>query len=448
MEKVSSLKGLNGGKQLERWAFLKAPLQDDSPVRWIALEHFPPHLTQELQESLRKYGQMARWELVDDLQEINGRAYTAGTPVAILVDCLHGEANGRLTYLLKKTLSHLSEFPQIRLIMILKDEFTEKNLPAVYGEGLVKDCLALLGDDTVTPDDRPLLQHSRRLYPKYSLNDLVMGPKTAMKLDESIQYIESKKFCEEEWGFRKRHSRGHGVTLLFHGPSGTGKTMAAEVVANTLNLPIYQIDLSSVVSKWVGETEKNLKSIFKAARGVKGILLFDEGDAIFGSRTEVKGSQDKYNNLEVNYLLQELEAFDGIVILSTNYERNLDAAFLRRFTYTVNFGFPSINERERIWKANVPAEMPVSDNADFRALAVFSLSGGNIKNCIRDAAAIAVAKKQKSVEQLDFLWAVKRESQKIGLEFTRESVGEQYWRKVGAEWEYLYFAKPTKQSEK
>jgi SpoVK/Ycf46/Vps4 family AAA+-type ATPase len=209
-------------------------------------------------------------------------------------------------------------------------------------------------------------------------------------------------------------------------------------------MPIYQIDLSSVVSKWVGETEKNLKAIFKAARGVKGILLFDEGDAIFGQRTDVKGSQDRYNNLEVNYLLQELEAFEGIVILSTNYERNLDDAFSRRFTYTINFGFPSAEEREKIWKANLPPELPLAPNVDFKALAIFALSGGNIKNCIRDGAAIAVAKGQTQVEQVDFLWAVKRESQKLGIEFSRESVGEQYWRKVGPEWEYLHFAKkPT-----
>ena len=153
--------------------------------------------------------------------------------------------------------------------------------------------------------------------------------------------------------------------------------MCAEAIASEVGLPLYQVDLSSVVSKWVGETEKNLKSIFRAAQGVQSILLFDEGDAIFGQRTEVKGSQDRYGNLEVNYLLQEMEAFDGIIILSTNHEKNLDEAFLRRFTYSMVFGLPSEKARESIWRVNVPKKLPLGADVDFTHLAQFTLSGGN-----------------------------------------------------------------------
>jgi SpoVK/Ycf46/Vps4 family AAA+-type ATPase len=284
--------------------------------------------------------------------------------------------------------------------------------------------------------DADLLRHAHKLEPAYQLRDLVLGPVTSLKLNEAIRYIQTKSFCEENWGFRKRHSRGHGVTVLFHGVSGTGKTMAAEAMASELSLPLYQVDLSSLVSKWVGETEKNLKAVFKAAEGVRGILLFDEGDALFSTRTEIKSSQDRNSNMEVNYLLQEIERFSGILLLSTNHFNNMDPAFLRRFTYTITFGAPVQSQRRAIWQTNLPAELPLDENVDIGHLSHFDLTGGDIRNCIRQAAARAAARKANAVLHEDFLWAIKREMQKHDLEIERELVGEKFWRKIAPEWEF------------
>jgi SpoVK/Ycf46/Vps4 family AAA+-type ATPase len=207
-------------------------------------------------------------------------------------------------------------------------------------------------------------------------------------------------------------------------------------MASELSLPLYQVDLSSLVSKWVGETEKNLKAVFKAAEGVRGILLFDEGDALFSTRTEIKSSQDRNSNMEVNYLLQEIERFSGILLLSTNHFNNMDPAFLRRFTYTITFGAPVQSQRRAIWQTNLPAELPLDENVDIGHLSHFDLTGGDIRNCIRQAAARAAARKANAVLHEDFLWAIKREMQKHDLEIERELVGEKFWRKIAPEWEF------------
>ncbi|MCB0418208.1 MAG: ATP-binding protein [Bdellovibrionales bacterium] len=330
----------------------------------------------------------------------------------------------------------LAQNPRKNLVLLTSKDAPAIELPSHYGSQAIWPAAS----PEANVDDKELLQHSRRLQPRYERETLVTGPKLQMKLDEAIQYIQTKQQCEQDWGFKKLHSRGHGVTLVFHGESGTGKTMAAEVVAKTLGLPLYQIDLSSVVSKYVGDTQKNLKQIFLAASKVQGILLFDEGDAIFGQRTEVKGSHDRYSNLEVNFLLQELETFDGIVILSTNHEKNMDPAFLRRFTYALNFGRPSRKLRSRIWKVNCPKALPLAKDVDFDYLAKFVLTGGNIRNCVREAAAKAASDGRGAVNQTDFLWSVKREMQKHGLELSREMIGnDTLWREVGTEWEYRHF---------
>jgi SpoVK/Ycf46/Vps4 family AAA+-type ATPase len=290
--------------------------------------------------------------------------------------------------------------------------------------------------NTKGADDSRLRRFARKVEPKYGTEQLVLGPVTAAKFREALDFMRTKEFCEEEWGFKEKHSRGHGITVLFHGESGTGKTMAAEVIAHTLKRPLYQIDLSSVFSKWVGETEKNLRAVFEAASGVNGVLLFDEGDALFGARSSGGGSaQDRYGNLEVNFLLQELEAFNGISVISTNHFKNLDSAFLRRFSFSITFQQPTPELREKIWRANVPAKMPLAENVDFKHLSLFAMSGGSVRNCIREAAATAAAKKASEVTHEDFLRAIKRECQKFEREFPRELVGEVYWRKVSPEWE-------------
>jgi SpoVK/Ycf46/Vps4 family AAA+-type ATPase len=192
----------------------------------------------------------------------------------------------------------------------------------------------------------------------------------------------------DEWGFGDRNARGLGVAVLFSGGSGTGKTLAAEVLAGDLALDLYRIDLSSVVSKYIGETEKNLRRVFDAAEESGAILLFDEADALFGKRSEVKDSHDRYANIEVSYLLQRMEAYRGLAILTTNLRSALDASFQRRLRFIVNFPFPDAVQREAIWLRSVPQATP-TDALDFRKLARLNVTGGSIRNISLNAAFLA-----------------------------------------------------------
>lgn len=395
--------------------------------RFLLLDFFPENLTADLVSGLKQKYPHTEW-IIAGLPLPEAVRFAGSETLALVVDCYQSHDAHALTQQLKNLLSLL---PQAKLIAVGAGDLRKVQIGSFYGKG---SYLEYPRGEFATGDSG-LLEHSKKLIPKYGLGDIVLGPLTKLKLEESIAYVQTKSFCENEWGFKAKHSRGHSVTLLFHGESGTGKTMAAEVIAKTLGLPLYQIDLSSVVSKWVGETEKNLKQIFRSAEGVRGILLFDEGDAIFGSRTETKSSQDRYSNLEVNYLLQEIEAFEGIAILSTNYFRNMDEAFLRRFTYCIPFSAPSPEQRESIWRLACPKELPLGQSVDFSHLARFSLSGGNIKNSVRYAAALAAIRKRTAVEQEDFLWAIKRELQKHDKTLERDLVGETFWRRVATEWE-------------
>ena len=226
-----------------------------------------------------------------------------------------------------------------------------------------------------------------------------------------------------EWGFGRMLSRGKGLNVLFTGPSGTGKTMAAEVLANALSLEFLQIDLSSVVSKYIGETEKNLSAIFQECGQSQVLLFFDEADSLFGKRTEVKDAHDRYANIEVNYLLQRVEQYEGIVVLATNLQRNLDDAFLRRMSEVIEFPFPDESLREQIWRAHFPKEAPKSDNIDFQFLArQFETTGGNIKNIVL-AAAFLVAKRElenPTIQMSDLILATAMESRKEGKLCTKE----------------------------
>jgi SpoVK/Ycf46/Vps4 family AAA+-type ATPase len=192
----------------------------------------------------------------------------------------------------------------------------------------------------------------------------------------------------EEWGFARKGQRGLGITALFAGASGTGKTLAAEVLAGELKLDLYRIDLSQVVSKYIGETEKNLRKVFDAAETGGAILLFDEADALFGKRSEVKDSHDRYANLEVSYLLQRMEQYRGLAILTTNLKDSLDPAFLRRLRFVVTFPFPSAAERAQIWQRVFPEQTP-TENLDHAKLARLNLPGGNIRNIALYAAFLA-----------------------------------------------------------
>jgi SpoVK/Ycf46/Vps4 family AAA+-type ATPase len=207
---------------------------------------------------------------------------------------------------------------------------------------------------------------------------------------------------------------GKGLNALFAGPSGTGKTMGAEVVARDLGLDLYKIDLSTVMSKYVGETEKNLERIFRAARNSNAILFFDEADALFGKRSEVRDAHDRYANVEISYLLQRMEEYDGLVILTSNLSQNMDEAFVRRMHFTVEFPYPEAEDRKRIWEIVFPQQAPLAAGVDFAALAErYRLTGGNIRNIALTAAFLA-ARDGGVIDMQHLLWATRREFQKMG----------------------------------
>ena len=229
---------------------------------------------------------------------------------------------------------------------------------------------------------------ARRVDSRATWDDLVLPAQQLATLREIAAAVRYRSVVYERWGFGRREWRGLGLSALFSGPSGTGKTLAAEVLANELQLDLYAIDLSGVVSKYIGETEKNLRRIFDAAEEGGAILLFDEADALFGKRSEVRDSHDRYANIEVSYLLQRMEAYHGIAILTTNLRDALDTAFLRRLRYVVQFPFPGVPEREQIWRRVFPAELPL-DAVDVSKLARLNVAGGNIRNIALSAAFLA-----------------------------------------------------------
>ncbi|MBH8578149.1 ATP-binding protein [Nostocaceae cyanobacterium CENA369] len=229
---------------------------------------------------------------------------------------------------------------------------------------------------------------AQRLDPKATWDNIVLPPEETSLLHQIADQIRQRSLVYQEWGFHNRMNRGMGISALFAGESGTGKTMAAEVIANDLQLNLYRIDLSSVVNKYIGETEKNLRRLFDAAEDGGAILFFDEADALFGKRSEVKDSHDRYANIEVNYLLQRLEAYRGLVILATNLKSSLDHAFMRRLRFIVNFPFPGVAERQVMWQKVFPPETPIQD-LDFNRLARLNMTGGSIHNIALNAAFLA-----------------------------------------------------------
>jgi hypothetical protein len=221
-------------------------------------------------------------------------------------------------------------------------------------------------------------------------SELVLPPDDEATLRQLVDQARLRARVYDDWGFRRKLARGLGITALFAGESGTGKTLAAEVLAAALDLPLYRVDLSSVVSKYIGETEKNLRRLFDAADGGGAVLFFDEADALFGKRSEVKDSHDRYANIEVGYLLQRMEAYRGLTVLATNFKGALDGAFLRRIRFVVNFPFPGPAERAAIWRRAFPREAEL-DGLDWAALAEISLTGGSIANIAVNAAFLAAA---------------------------------------------------------
>jgi hypothetical protein len=259
---------------------------------------------------------------------------------------------------------------------------------------------------------------SRKIEPKYKWEDIVLPADQLEQLREMCLQAENRHIVYGDWGFEQKLSLGKGLNVLFCGPPGTGKTMAAEVIAGQLQLDLYRIDLSQVVSKYIGETEKNLNRIFTAAENSNGILFFDEADALFGKRSEVRDSHDRYANIEISYLLQKMEEYAGVSILATNLRQNLDEAFVRRLQFIVEFPFPDEEYRRRIWEGVFPKETPLSEDVKFEVLAHdVRLAGGNIKNMAL-AAAFYAAAAGDCVRMGHLVQAAHREHQKLGRSWT------------------------------
>jgi SpoVK/Ycf46/Vps4 family AAA+-type ATPase len=259
-----------------------------------------------------------------------------------------------------------------------------------------------------------LARLARKLTPKYRWEDLVLPEDQRAQLQEICQQFTYRATVYGDWGFGRKLSLGKGLNVLFSGPPGTGKTMAAEVIVNELGLDLYKIDLSQVVSKYIGETEKNLDRIFAAAEDANAVLFFDEADALFGKRSEVKDAHDRYANIEVGYLLQKMEEYEGIAILATNLRSHLDEAFVRRMHAIVEFPFPDEEYRRRIWEVVFPREAPLGDDVDFSMLArEVRLAGANLKN-IGLASAFYAANEGGVIRMPHVLRAVHREHQKLG----------------------------------
>jgi SpoVK/Ycf46/Vps4 family AAA+-type ATPase len=255
-------------------------------------------------------------------------------------------------------------------------------------DGASEDLGDLLWDAGRAQASPHLEDLAQRIEPAAAWDDLVLPGAQKQLLREVAMHVRQRARVYEDWGFAARNSRGLGISALFAGPSGTGKTMAAEVLANELRLDLYRIDLSSVVSKYIGETEKNLRRVFDAAESGGAILLFDEADALFGKRTEVRDSHDRYANIEVSYLLQRMEAYRGLAILTTNMKEAIDSAFLRRLRFVVTFPFPDARHRAEIWRRVFPAQTP-TEGLRWADLARLSVAGGSIRSIALNGAFLA-----------------------------------------------------------
>jgi winged helix domain-containing protein/ATPase family protein associated with various cellular activities (AAA) len=255
---------------------------------------------------------------------------------------------------------------------------------------------------------------ARKVEPHYNWTDIVLPASQLTQLHELSSHVRHTQLVLESWGFARKLPYGRGVTALFNGLSGTGKTMAAGIIGGELGLDLYKIDLSCVVSKYIGETEKNLNRIFAEAEDSSAILFFDEADAVFGKRSEVKDAHDRYANIETAYLLQRIEDYNGVVILATNMKQNMDEAFVRRMRFIIHFPFPNDAERERIWEKAFPDAAPLDPKVDFRWLTrKLKITGGHIKN-ISVRAAFLASERQGVIDMDCLVEAARRELGKTG----------------------------------
>ena len=334
---------------------------------------------------------------------------------------------------------------QLGLQLASKFQFTAGQIAAsmMQSQELFQWQLALPGNQQPTVNEYPMFIHRAaygmihhglqekavKMTSHWTWDDLVLPADTVSLLRQASQRLLHRHTVMEQWGFERILPYGRGISMLFTGPPGTGKTMSALVMAKAMGTELYRVDLTRVVSKYIGETEKNLAEIFDRAALSGAILFFDEADSLFGKRSEVKDSHDKYANMETSYLLQKMEEYEGLTILATNFSQNLDDAFMRRIHYIIKFPFPDAEQREQLWRSVLPANMP-TEELDFPFLAkTFELSGGPIKNIVLTAAYMA-AEQGSHVTMKHMVEAAIQEYKKTGKLLMRERLGQysHYWK--------------------
>ncbi len=263
-----------------------------------------------------------------------------------------------------------------------------------------------------------LAELADKMPPRYNLSDLILPEKQKRELMDLINMVKNRSMVLEDWGVQKKLVSGKGISALFTGAPGTGKTLSAQVIAGELGLELYRVDLSTIVSKYIGETEKNLERIFDEASSSNVILFFDEADSLFGKRSDVGDSHDRYANIEVGYLLQRIETYDGIVLMATNLGANLDEAFTRRIHFIIDYPFPDEETRLRLWELLIPKNIERDDDVDLKEFAAaYKIAGGNIRNAVVTAVYEAAANDMKKINKAGLLRGVEREYQKMGKVF-------------------------------
>ncbi len=336
-----------------------------------------------------------------------------------------------------EVLSGLHTFSFLKIRSIIRDvHFDLNEVSSITLEQISSACRKY--------SHRAIEKFARRIEPKASLSDLILPPPSKLKLLEARDFIVASSKLKSSRPDLKQSNRGNGVVLVFEGKSGTGKTLAAEVLAKELGVDLYQVDLSSVTSKYIGETEKNLTKIFQAARLSSGILLFDEGESLFSKRTDLKSSQDRYANLETNHLLQEIESYPGVSIISTNLANHIDEAFMRRITFLIKFPRPDLESRMKIWMLHLRAFGEPDSSVNFEFLATLPASGGVIRNVCRHAA-ICAHSAAEPINMNHILHAIKREFPKAQIAIERHVFGEQYWRNVSLDWDTVMAERSLKE---
>lgn len=303
-------------------------------------------------------------------------------------------------------------FTEAQIVTAVKDA-QSRNLLNPAGQGADE----LLLDACREQSRREQFSVAQEVNTPYRFDDIVLPAQTRQWLLEVLQYAQNRHRVIENWGFDSKHQNSRNLCVLFYGPSGTGKTMAASIIANELNLGLYRIDLASIVSKYIGETEKQLAQLFDQAEAMNVVLFFDEAEGLFSKRTDTKDAHDRYANLQTGYLLQRIETYPGIVILSTNLLQNMDKAFVRRFKFMIEYPFPDEAQRLSLWRNAFPPATPLAGDIDFALLAERApLSGGNINNIAISAAFLAAAG-QQPVGWEHLLQATEREYRKLGKVF-------------------------------